>query len=1551
MPSVSLTYRLTIRNASSPGNPNGTADALVVTSLRGGTNPFIAEPPSGDGFEVDPLTGITRTGAYQVLIVDPITTGTSRLVTSQLMDAGNRQQLLNRRAYIEVSTDGGSNWSTVQAGYVTAIRLVDAITYEVVVGDTRRIERQRQVFETDDSTYFPVRGAALGGPIVGGPFGPIPERKGLVYVVTGTTALTGGTRVDARFESGYKYDGQATSRWQDVVNPFGRPPAVGTIRSEIGAWAESYWAITPAGGVGQLLYGFPELAFRVYGFLLGTKQGDFLPLETRARDIGGDVVSMFWTGSAPSVGTRIRVSLITRQASNDCPIYISEHPVDIARKLYEQAGIPVDTASFTALRALIGDDVRVSLRITQPQGMAEFIEKTLAGPFGIGLRTNASGQMQAFSTRIKTTTLPSVTIATSTLRESGSAFDLDESTIVTKVTLDSQSLALFRASPFPSDVPSDLPRDGILVSKETHERLNADADAIGDRELRYTVPGMVHTAAAFTSTAATLATAIAGEIFDRYGRGVHAADLACLRGAGADGVQVGEEVYVQTADLPNLNKRIGDDPSVGARIMQVVRRTETPDGPTLRVLDSGVAAQPVSAPTISIAASTTFPLTVARFTITNAATLNSAGLTVAIEWATGSTTPTGSGADFARYDAPNIPTGAVDLPPVVAGSTVWVRARTEQAGRRPSAWTAWANVTLTALPVPSGLAASDIKQNAVTLAWTNTSSTARVRVKVAPSAASNTAEAAWIVADMLPGTTRTTVRGLQGPSVAYTARVAYLDDSGNEGTAATTTFTTSSTSDVAARPAGIAVLTATGPTADAGLPTGIAVAAWAADTAYQLVLERAPDSGGTPGTFAEIAVLPGTTTVYVDELPGTGVVYWYRWRHRLGGYSDSAATCARSGIAAGVPPGLVRPDIVPPAVSAEVSEVGTTGTVTLTLADPQCRVVQVRFRHRVQPSAWSAWTVDTTAPYSYSETIPSSGFLEIEWEVQGYDGAGALVVLGTAIEYFDADVGPPVANITGLSVTYTQAGQAFITIVADSDTQSIKFATSTSSPPSLGTVQAQSPINTRNTVIQSVVVPIDGILYVSAVGYTGLSGGGSEGPLSTGSFPRDGAPPQVTAISLTFTQVGEGFLILTGDGNVGSMKYAVSTSAAPNLATVQAASATNGRQVNATLPGPYNVGATVYVSALAYRSTGGGGQEGPLTSIAFVRQGDDLRVVEALSESATLGTLDLTVYDPTQKVASVRARGMPGHAAWSSYSTLTNTGTATVRQHQATVTLVEKVPSKIEYQVLGPDLTGNVAQVLATNTITFAMGAKPFPPEIFATVRENGQVDVAVIGDSDTASLRIGFSTASQAAANAALGSTTNLRQNIFLNIGTLTLGQRGYIAAQAYSGTGASGEASVIAEANVIYSNVNTSKVVWLNFTEFKYYGGFGTLAYDTGYTYVYNSDADDVVFAVATFTLPPGTQMTSWSSYMYDDGTAPDALTVQLLRLSATGSLVGTLGIMPNPRLGWNLAAVSLSETVSTNTYMVLAFIRADGTTLTHQRIANIAITYTSPNLIATL
>ena len=194
-------YRLRIRDADDE------ADALILCSVPGGTNPYLTGPPQGDGQEIDPATGESSIGAYTIEVAD-----VGEVVTAALVDGAGRQTLIQRRAYIEMSTDVGSTWATVLGpGFINAYRLVSPMRWAFTVGESRRIEYTRRVWDrTTDK--FDQATCIIGGPVKGN-WGPIVDDGGWRFVVTDSDALT----VTLHFYSGDLPIAETTPIYQNAT--------------------------------------------------------------------------------------------------------------------------------------------------------------------------------------------------------------------------------------------------------------------------------------------------------------------------------------------------------------------------------------------------------------------------------------------------------------------------------------------------------------------------------------------------------------------------------------------------------------------------------------------------------------------------------------------------------------------------------------------------------------------------------------------------------------------------------------------------------------------------------------------------------------------------------------------------------------------------------------------------------------------------------------------------------------------------------------------------------------------------------------------------------------------------------------------------------------------------------------------------------------------------------------------------------------------------------------------------------------------------------------
>ena len=1417
MPASLLDYRLRIRNASTVLDPNGTADVVDVSSVVGVGVPYIGSAPEGDGQEVDPVTGAVRTGSYAVEIVDAVTgtdaTGTLRYVTNRLEDAGARQQLLGRRAYVEMRTNGGA-WVTMVAGYVTSIRLVSAMRYVVQVGDTRRVQQTQTIFQGASLGPYTTRGTITGGPVTKN-FGPSVARGGWQYRLTNQ----GDGNVFLEFVEGYAAEKNAplVKDWSLLArpeiarvmqgyaqpNPYGYTAAAG---ARVGtAYTQSVWEseanpFVVSGGIQAVIGTTVRNATPVQALVVG-----FSEPQPAGQSLGVSVVYLYWPSCPHETDDIVYVSLTTVDVSEAAPLYLDAHPVDLTLAIWSAARITYDPSAawIGAMRALVGENVRIACRFAVAPIIADFLESAVFGPFGISARTNAAGAQELFPTRIRTDLLPTLVVGTNDLRGAGEVvFDLDERTAVTSVTLEQQVMQATIYSATRSAVLKGTsagapatPLDGVLVStvKQTATAAGAFTTGFMGRAITYSVPGMIYTVtpgletgANWVPNSAAQIEAMAVTVFDRYGRGATAADVSVMAGTPGAAAQIGDELYFEAAHFPNKGYRIGES-NVGARIMQVVRRTESPAGPVLRLLDSGLAAQPVGpVPVLAIAKFASAPTTTAAVTITNAAALNAlTGIEVLVQYATGPSEPVGYGAPVALYKAPDIPSTAIPLDPVTPGLRVWTRARLEQPLRRPSSWSAWVSVVLDALPSVSALTVSAIRQTAATVTWTNAASDLPLVVYAAPGGV----PADWgpyEVAAIPAGSTLAVVRSLTGPGVVWRIGVAYVG-AGAVGPVVSVAVTTNATLDASARPAALAVI---GGVDDVTLTQGVALAMWPSDQTLDLVVERSLSAGSG---FAKIAQVTGATPVYVDALPRTGTTYYYRIAHLLGGFALSSYSQVVSASARGVPLDVVRPDAVPVVVQVETSEAGTTATVVLTITDPQGRVDVVRFRSRIDAGAWSAYTVDDTPPYSFSAAIPATGYVQIEYEVTGYDAAGVLGVLAGGVESFDANAGADMVSVVG---TFSSAGALTLAFSGDTDTASLRFATSTSAQPTAATVQAQGPLNGRNiTAVLPGPFASNATVFVSVLAYTEPSGGGAESVLFAYRFVRDGGLVYTECLA-TLAGASPTQLVVRVTGTAPAGSPTVQLVAVTGSATL-AAGAAIGVPVASGSLWTFNRGA-------ALGATGGAEFLAVLSAsqsdgdfIEVVEQGRDTtylttraRVTGSTPTTVTVRYAVLDKYLPLSCGVTYLASGVPSVSPGSPL-----TVTAAVGD---TFTSPEVAGSFIDYTITRPLAGAAPGRVTWTATASGRVGdsdAVDVPPQntqaVSATLSFTaaGQCVIAIMGDMTTASIRYATSTSAwPGIPSPVAGIVANGRSVDVTLPGPFALGVSVYLSVRVYTAAGATG-------------------------------------------------------------------------------------------------------------------------------------------------------------------
>lgn len=980
-----IEYRFRIRNAAN------TADILTVSTVRGDTLPYLENPPRVGGSSINPLTGAVVSGSVSGVIIDAITSGTDRVVTSQLEDAAGRLQLGLRWAYWDYRIDGGS-WNVLSGGLLTRYELVDDLRWDVETSDPTETQQDYTAFAPKEGAVIVSSNASIGATSVAVQALPFAVLSGTtlrfssatfatatlsanaaagatsisvaalaVALSTGDSAQTTETLSDylarwpqrgcvfggpvrgdfltqkdrggwemqvaehdidtwLKFKAGYGPPAfQRTTRPRDhadVANAKVDDRWIGTFGSSTFSALDRYRTVGETRLPGGLWMGV-VIEVIGQGFFAPTSRILFngrtnLGHDGRYRQmVKGDIVpGVFITGTALSTGgSTVRVRCFTAEPSEVSPIYWTGHPVDLETLLWAEAGMAYNAATgpsdpITLCKAALGTDLRISIRVTEKQNLKEFLERVVNGPFGISVRVNAAGELEPFASRVIPASLPAVTLTDAdVIPGTTRACQVSTSTAIRKLVFTHRRLVATTDMQFRQDSSgASSQTDGFISQGERFERTNGDPGAIGRGEQAYDVPGMVHWKDATLAGASLFVDALARTIFDRWGRGLRGGRTTAIRGAAGDGVALGQEILINVKQLPNRNKRIGDDASVGARAMQILQLTPIVSGYELELADSGPNATPVATvPTHTIAAAADSPRTVAALTITNAATLNSAGLAVRLQIAvtTGGAPAADAYTDVAAYEAGKVPTSAIRLPPVMSGRTVYVRGRSEQIDKRPSSWQTAVSVTLSVVNPPTSLSATPdgTDGSKCALAWTIGSGTdayaevdVYLRVSGAPSSDAIRQKT------LPPGSNRHTLEDLT-PGVSYTAGVQHRDTATGDVSAMTeVTFT-----------AGATTVTLTAPVAQVGyagsvdpvtgVPQrdgvyGLAVAATVIPGFVEFweALETGVGAG-TYGSYALIATEPsvqGNWTKCRMVAPNDGLRRSLKARHVRDGATESS---------------------------------------------------------------------------------------------------------------------------------------------------------------------------------------------------------------------------------------------------------------------------------------------------------------------------------------------------------------------------------------------------------------------------------------------------------------------------------------------------------------------------------------------------------------------------------------------------------------------------------------------------------------------------------------
>jgi len=741
--------------------------------------------------------------------------------TAKLADSSGRLHLLGRLARLRASLNSTatSNFSSVTVGRITDIALApDVASYDLDISDERWIERQTTIFSKVTSfSIVPYGNVAnfQGVPPVqqvrwrciqktgnlvclrydGAP--PIPTNPSIIQLIVddvklgaipGNTSVAAGNFRTLRFKNTTTATDYEIAAFGEVGLPLARRPNYPTA-SLLGWWTD------PA---------------------LGTDGTRDTPQEKL-------YVWLVWTASTPSLDTDVIGYLYapTHEPTENLPQLIGGstglHPFTLVKQIYQgthsattSLTVRFSTAAFDRLE----DDPsmgRVWYRATAAEGMADFLDSRVYGPYNVAPVVDSSGKVAPQRMWLPTSTQLNVAglaaITSTNIIGAHPTWEHPSGEIVNAIRYSyPQYVNTFRW--FPGDSLSFLPRPTTLTVLNTWDTLTY----FGRRELTFralNVPGLnvQFSTGGYPVWGQAIFGRLAQGIFHRYGDGPVYSELQCTSSVDATtngALLPGAFVKVRLATFPNA----GVAARGSTRVMQIVRRDVTPLGRGFRLLDVGSNLNPLSAPTLTLALSSQSSRHTLKGTVASLTAGSRYEAQLAASSSTGAASPPASSSPRWFTAAVGSSTGLVwRSGPHASKRKYFGRVRASKSNRIGSAWsTANVSAVTASIGAPSALTAGTLTAGTAILKWTNGSSMYGTEVLV-DATSTATLTSTNYVGWTPPQTTRFSLIGLNSND-GHKAAVWHKDDWGGRSAQATVTFTTTTSFTAAPSLKGLVIVSA-----------------------------------------------------------------------------------------------------------------------------------------------------------------------------------------------------------------------------------------------------------------------------------------------------------------------------------------------------------------------------------------------------------------------------------------------------------------------------------------------------------------------------------------------------------------------------------------------------------------------------------------------------------------------------------------------------------------------------------------------------------------------
>lgn len=816
-------------------------DPFAITTLSSGSlsgyAPYM-RPPRGNRGQLDVRTGRSTVGTYTVDVLDKrtATSNANRWVTAFIGDNNSKLTIIGKKAVIEETVDGGSNWKPFFIGRVNSFNLTSPLVYSIEIGDPLELLKQK-IFEIEPGVSYTSFKSLL----------PTGYTKPVTNLDSGSSIqLTTGLNVAQVRSSG----ATANDRWLKFDQA--------SVNRNDNAW--SYGVISPAaiGNVFNVLAGQnPFRCLILSGSTYRTYQVRTLqtPAKTNseltvqpieqiniiALPTNDPLYSPITDIKTTDVNLKVWVYRLLDESEDKLGIfYLNETPYNILRDIMDgkffnrglelQSGsttvyidnsvkIPYDSASIASMES-INPLPKMLYKIEQPETAVDFIEKHICQPFSLGYTfiptasgANIYNAFKLFSTKQPTTTSSVTYDNTNIISSDRNDWSSNEPLLFVKGTFYVENLVGGRFAVRRTGTTGDSANNPIqtiigqtlvgLTEATDSSYKGMEVDMIGLRGVNNSLltlgQGTMENVPAFQYTQGKALRYIQ-DIYNRHKAGNPAVNISIARsGSGITVVEpnIGDFVLVSEDVLPNQATHVRG----GSRIYQVISKNDVGASIDLSLLDSGINAT-MNQPSFGAVTSPSLNIISSSITTTDDAL-------VEVEYAavsSGSTLPASTSNSWLMYQAIAISasTYQLQIPSMPEGRTIYLRARsvTPDAGnlKLPSSYVYSSGSTLNNIPAVAGVTVTNITDRSARVNWTSTSDFYPIEVLLAsPTGTPNTS-----LTVLPPSSSIYQLTGLNlNTSPSHSVGIRYVDDVRGFGPITTASFVATGTATTLDAPAAL----------------------------------------------------------------------------------------------------------------------------------------------------------------------------------------------------------------------------------------------------------------------------------------------------------------------------------------------------------------------------------------------------------------------------------------------------------------------------------------------------------------------------------------------------------------------------------------------------------------------------------------------------------------------------------------------------------------------------------------------------------------------------